>query len=170
VSKLDALARTDELTQLANRRAFDERLHHELDRAARTQEPVALLLADIDRFKEINDEYGHAAGDAALVAVGAILADLSRAVDTVARVGGEEFALILPATDLAGGIEAAERLRAAVAEAGVTFSIGVVEGPRHGPTADDLLRAADRALYTAKSSGRDRAVTPAGATALAAVA
>jgi diguanylate cyclase (GGDEF)-like protein len=168
VSRLHALARTDALTGLLNRRAFDERLQQELDRAARTKTPFALLLGDIDHFKALNDRHGHAAGDAALEGVGSVFAERSRTMDTAARVGGEEFALLLPGTTLAGGLQVAERLRAALRERDLTMSFGVVEGPAHGSTADDLLRTADRALYAAKASGRDRTVAPDEATARAA--
>ncbi|HWT93714.1 MAG TPA: GGDEF domain-containing protein [Solirubrobacteraceae bacterium] len=167
VQRLHQLARTDALTGLLNRRAFDERLQGEIQRTIRTNTPLALLLGDVDHFKAINDRLGHAAGDEALAHVAQTLTGTARTVDTVARVGGEEFALLLPGTDLAGAMEAAERLRAALATSpdGLTMSFGVVEAPQHGHTPDDLLRAADRALYTAKQRGRDRAVAPEGATA-----
>jgi diguanylate cyclase (GGDEF)-like protein len=173
VTRLNELARTDVLTNLLNRRAFDERLALELDRARRTSEPFALLLGDIDHFKAINDRYGHVAGDTALTQVGELLIDGSRTVDTVARIGGEEFGLILPGTTLQGGVEVAERLRHAMRSIShrdepLTISFGVVEGTRHGRLPDDLLRAADRALYTAKAAGRDRTVTPEGMTVPAA--
>ena len=164
LSKLNELARTDVLTGLLNRRAFDERLADELDRARRTKEPFALVLGDIDHFKQINDRRGHAAGDEALARVAALLTEHSRTVDAVARIGGEEFALILPSTQLTTGAEAAERLRAALKAATkhdpISMSFGVVEGPLHGRLPDDLLRNADRALYSAKAKGRDRTVTP----------
>ena len=164
VNKLNELARTDVLTGLLNRRAFDERLVEELDRARRTDEPFALVLGDIDHFKAINDRHGHAAGDAALAQVARLLAEHSRTVDAVARVGGEEFALILPNTDLEGGVGAAERLRYALKRTRkgdpLTMSFGAVEAPRHGRLPDDLLRLADRALYAAKDKGRDRTATP----------
>lgn len=167
VTRLHQLARTDALTDLLNRRAFDEQLQREIARTIRTGEPFALLLGDVDHFKAINDREGHAAGDRALVRVAEVLRGTARTVDTVARVGGEEFAFLLPGTDLTGALDAAERLRTAMREGpmDLTMSFGVVEAPRHGHTPDDLLRAADRALYTAKQAGRDRAVAPGGATA-----
>lgn len=169
VQRLHQLARTDALTGLLNRRAFDEQLQREIQRTMRTSEPLALLLGDVDHFKQINDRRGHAAGDEALTHVAQTLTHTARTVDTVARVGGEEFALLLPGTDLDGALDAAERLRQALADSpdGLTMSFGVVEAPHHGHTPDDLLRAADRALYTAKQRGRDRAVAPEGATARA---
>ena len=162
VARLNELARTDVLTGILNRRAFDERLAEELDRARRTDEPFVLVLGDVDHFKAINDRHGHAAGDAALQTIAALLTEHSRTIDAVARIGGEEFALILPTTDLQGGVEAAERLRYALKKtpADLTMSFGVVQGTRHGALPDDLLRTADRALYAAKAKGRDRTATP----------
>jgi diguanylate cyclase (GGDEF)-like protein len=165
VERLDTLARTDPLTGLLNRRAFDERIADELARTRRTGTPFVLLLGDIDHFKGINDRLGHAAGDAALAHVASVLVDQSRGIDTVARVGGEEFALLLPGADLGDGVQAAKRLLDAVRRSRcngerLTMSFGVAEGTRHGQTADDLLRVADRALYLAKQRGRDRAVAP----------
>jgi diguanylate cyclase (GGDEF)-like protein len=169
VTKLNALARTDVLTGLLNRRAFDEQLANELDRARRTKERFGLVLADIDNFKSINDRHGHAKGDEALKTVASLLTEHSRSIDTVARIGGEEFALLLPNADLEDATETAERLREALKQATrhdpITMSLGVVEGPLHGRLPDDLLRTADRALYQAKAKGRDRTVTPSGATA-----
>jgi diguanylate cyclase (GGDEF)-like protein len=164
VAQLRETARTDPLTMLLNRRGFDERFALELERARRTATPVALLVADLDRFKMLNDRYGHAAGDAALASVGQTLVLGCRSIDTVARVGGEEFAVLLPVTGAQGGLELAERLRADVAgiedDAGraLTISVGVVEFPRDGETPQELMREADRAMYRAKSLGRDRTV------------
>jgi diguanylate cyclase (GGDEF)-like protein len=173
VGRLSELARTDGLTGLLNRRAFDEALQTELERAARQGTRFVLLVGDVDHFKEINDRYGHAAGDRALQSIGAVLRDASRSVDTVARVGGEEFALLLPGTDRRGGVEAAHRLRHRLRATGcddrpLTMSFGVAEGLTDGHDADGLLRAADDALYAAKAAGRDRIVTPDGATMRAA--
>jgi diguanylate cyclase (GGDEF)-like protein len=164
VAQLRETARTDALTTLLNRRGFDERFELELERARRTSTSVALLVADLDRFKTLNDRYGHAAGDAALASVGRTLVRGCRAIDTVARIGGEEFAMLLPATGAQGGLELAERLRADVGQAddaggdALTVSVGVVEFPGHGTTAEELMRAADQAMYRAKALGRDRTV------------
>lgn len=163
VRRLEATARTDTLTSMPNRRAFDERLQLELERAARTREPLSLLMGDIDRFKRLNDRFGHAAGDAALAEIGRVLCSECRAIDTPARIGGEEFAVLLPSTDSAAALTTANRLRAAISRitAGdgkpLTISFGVAEHPADGPTAPDLIAAADRALYAAKAGGRDRA-------------
>lgn len=169
MSKLHELARTDVLTGLLNRRAFDERLAAEVERAKRTNEPVALVLGDVDHFKALNDQFGHEAGDQALTWVAQALTQDTRQIDTVARIGGEEFALILPGTSLEAGVELAERLRERVRHStgaqALTMSFGVVEGLHQLP--DDLLRKADRALYAAKAAGRDRTMTPDGAIAAA---
>ncbi|MEQ8834454.1 MAG: GGDEF domain-containing protein [Miltoncostaeaceae bacterium] len=163
-------ARTDPLTGAANRRAYHEGLADELGRTRRTGEPLALLLCDIDHFKTINDTHGHDEGDEVLKAVVGALGEQRRTGDLVARLGGEEFALVLPRTDLGGGIAAAERARRAVHDAvsahglDVTMSVGLAIHPDAGTDAESLLRAADRALYSAKDLGRDRCVV-AGATA-----
>ena len=163
VRRLEETARTDMLTSIPNRRAFDERLKLELGRSARTGEPLSLLMGDIDRFKALNDRFGHAAGDAALAAIGSALISECRAIDTPARVGGEEFAVLLPSTDAAAALTTANRLRAAVSRitngdgSPLTISFGVAEHPGDGSTAEDLIAAADRALYAAKAAGRDRA-------------
>lgn len=164
LGQLRDTAVTDPLTELLNRRGFDERFHVELERSARSGAPLALLLGDLDRFKAINDRLGHAAGDEALAAVARTLKTFSRSVDAVGRMGGEEFALLLASTDAEGGFDAAERLRAAIAEAPMvdgaplTISFGVVELGRDGQSAEELMRAADVALYAAKAQGRDRTV------------
>ncbi len=164
VDQLRETARTDPLTMLLNRRGFDERFALELERARRTATPVALLVADLDRFKSLNDRFGHAAGDAALAQVGEMLVLGCRSIDTVARIGGEEFAILLPVTGAQGGLELADRLRSDVADVkddggrALTISVGVVEFPRDGETPHELMREADRAMYRAKALGRDRTV------------
>jgi diguanylate cyclase (GGDEF)-like protein len=164
VARLFRAARTDLLTGLANRQGFNERLELELARGRRTGCPMALLLADIDGFKELNDRLGHPAGDVALSEVGAVARAVGRTIDTMARIGGDEFAAILPDTDAGGAFDLAERLRSEVAELrGVrdeplTMSFGVVEFPLHGASAESLIRAADSALYQAKRLGRNRSV------------
>jgi diguanylate cyclase (GGDEF)-like protein len=163
VERLHETARTDPLTAMPNRRAFDERLALEIERAARTGEPLTLLMGDIDRFKALNDRFGHAEGDAALAAIGRVLTSECRAIDTPARIGGEEFAVLLPSTEATAALITANRLRAAVSrltdsdERPLTISFGVAEHPADGATALDLVAAADRALYAAKAAGRDRA-------------
>ncbi len=164
LERLREAARTDSLTMLLNRRGFDERFELELERSRRTGDPVGLLVGDLDRFKELNDRQGHPAGDMALALVGQTLALGCRKIDTIARIGGEEFAILLPATDCAGAQEAAERLRGEIAEVvdasgqELTISFGVAEFPMHGQIRHDLMHAADEALYAAKALGRDRSV------------
>lgn len=165
---LEVIALQDSLTGLPNRRRFDATLDSEFRRALRDRSMLALLMIDVDCFKQYNDIYGHPAGDECLKQIGAvILACRRRPGDLVARHGGEEFAVVLPGTDQAGALAVAEQIRAAVFalqirhnghDAGVvTISIGVeAVAPEHG-TNDilQLLRHADQALYTAKSSGRN---------------
>jgi diguanylate cyclase (GGDEF)-like protein len=170
--ELERLSALDGLTRVANRRAFDETLQREWERARRSGATLALLLADVDRFKDYNDHYGHQQGDQALrVVAGCLASGARRPADLAARYGGEEFAMILPDTDLAGAARVAEAVRAAVREAGlergdappadrITISIGVAcaipgaDGSMHA-----LVGAADQALYRAKAEGRDRVVT-----------
>ncbi len=164
VERLSEAVRTDLLTGLVNRQGFDERFELELERARRTGHPVALVLADIDGFKELNDRFGHPAGDVALTAVGRLAHEAGRTMDTMARIGGDEFAAILPATGTDGAFELAERLRDGVPQLQngyaepLTMSFGIVEFPLHGQTREALVRAADRALYEAKGLGRNRSV------------
>jgi diguanylate cyclase (GGDEF)-like protein len=163
VARLRESARTDPLTLLPNRRHFQERFEHELARARRSQEPLALLMGDVDHFKLVNDRLGHPAGDAVLLQVATTLRSACRASDLAARVGGEEFALLLPAAEQHEAFAIAERIRKAIAEraAGertLSMSFGLAQYPRDGETAEALMRAADCALYAAKASGRDRTV------------
>ncbi|MGF6275246.1 diguanylate cyclase (GGDEF)-like protein [Massilia sp. UYP11] len=163
---LQQLAHTDTLTRLANRRRFDEVLAQELARAARGNNPLALILLDVDFFKKFNDHYGHPAGDACLQEVGRMLArQVNRNGDLAARYGGEEFAIILPHTDLAGATAVAERIRAEIMALRlphresplgmVSASLGVAA--LVAPTdARDLVARADRQLYEAKRRGRNR--------------
>jgi diguanylate cyclase (GGDEF)-like protein len=165
-AELAHLADTDPLTGLANRRAFRERLDGEVERARRYGHRLTLAILDIDDFKRINDTYGHLGGDAVLAEVGRRLAATRRAGELVARVGGEEFAWILPAVDAQGGLVAVHRARRAIAEIsvegieGVTCSAGICD-LTVASGADELLRLADRALYRAKDEGRDRVVSAA---------
>ena len=156
-------ARIDSLTGLANRRALEEILAAEISRAQRFAHQLAVVLLDLDRFKEINDSFGHAAGDVMLREVSQLLTSLARQGDTVARWGGEEFVIVLPETDVAGATRFAERLRRtieahAVGEMQTSTSCGVAT-MLPDDSVDDLLRAADQALYQAKSNGRNRTET-----------
>jgi diguanylate cyclase (GGDEF)-like protein/putative nucleotidyltransferase with HDIG domain len=147
-----------------NSRGFGESFELELQRARRSAQPLSLVLCDLDRFKRVNDRYGHQHGDRALARLAEVLRQVKRRIDTVARVGGEEFALLLPGTDSHGAYVLAERLRKEVREAfdadglGLTLSLGVATYPRHGNTEEEMLRAADQGLYGAKELGRDRTV------------
>ncbi|SEL53379.1 diguanylate cyclase (GGDEF) domain-containing protein [Pseudoxanthomonas sp. GM95] len=163
--QLDALARVDKLTGLANRREFDDALQREWNRARRSGEPLSLLMVDIDHFKRLNDSFGHQIGDVRLREVAQALAGgTARALDLVARYGGEEFAVILPATNAIAAQPLAEQMRAAVQalmlpapEGEVTVSIGV-SSAEHVVSDDPatLLAATDAALYDAKRAGRNR--------------
>jgi diguanylate cyclase (GGDEF)-like protein len=160
----EELAFTDHLTGLANRRRFERQLEREVARTLRYGHPFSLLLLDIDHFKLVNDTHGHEAGDEALTRLGRTLQEGTRGIDLAARVGGEEFAIILTETDYKGGLEVAERLRLAI-QGGeipmvghITASFGVAECPSGGQTARELLATADSALYEAKRRGRDRVV------------
>jgi diguanylate cyclase (GGDEF)-like protein len=165
---LRRLATRDELTGLLNRREFDRILAEEEDRARRFGHPLGLVIIDIDWFKAVNDAHGHPAGDAVLKEVARRIAGCIRTVDRAARIGGEEFALILVQTDGPAALEVAERAIAAVARtptsAGnglalpVTASAGVAALPSDARTAVELIAVADRALYAAKERGRHRAV------------
>ena len=153
-------ARIDSLTGLANRRALEEILAAEISRAHRFAHQLAVVLLDLDRFKEINDSFGHAAGDVMLRAVSRLLTSLARQGDTVARWGGEEFVVVLPETDLAGAQRFAERLRRtieahSVGDMKTSASCGVATMVPED-SVEELLGAADQALYQAKSNGRNR--------------
>jgi diguanylate cyclase (GGDEF)-like protein len=153
-------ARIDALTGLANRRALEEILAAEISRAQRFAHQLAVVVLDLDRFKEINDSFGHGAGDVMLRTVSRLLTSLARQGDTVARWGGEEFVIVLPETDLPGAQRFAERLRRtieahAVGEMRTSTSCGVAT-MLPDDTVETLLGAADEALYRAKSNGRNR--------------
>jgi len=162
---LTEVAISDPLTGLHNRRSFEVRLAEEVERTRRSQVPFALLLLDLDHSKQVNDRFGHQAGDQALQAVASVLEQQLRAVDLPARIGGEEFAVLLPDTAGQGALDTAERLRAAIATRpiahegatiAVTASIGVACCSAHADTSEGLLRVADLALYQAKRAGRNR--------------
>ena len=161
-------ARTDTLTGLANRRAFFERARGLWSMAQRGGRPLSVVMLDIDHFKDFNDRHGHDGGDLVLVRVAELLRRSCRAGDVSARWGGEEFLLLLPETDLAQAIAFAERLRVAVESSGISFgsqsvflsiSLGVAPMASTG-TLEELIAEADRALYRAKSSGRNRVKGP----------
>ncbi len=161
--QLGRLADTDVLTGLANRGAFDRSLAVEMDRAHRQGTPVGLLIADLDRFKLINDEQGHPAGDAVLREMGALLREDLRGFDLAARYGGEEFAILMPGCPHSELSARAERLRLKVKEATfsawpITLSVGAASAPPSLMDGAALVAAADAALYQAKRAGRDRAV------------
>ncbi len=157
------LAMTDSLTGLPNRRALQQALDRELARAARKRETVSVLLVDVDRFKQVNDTYGHSTGDAALQALAGVLSSSCRSMDLATRYGGDEFIVVLPETAKAGAVRAARRIQEQVARlrirdaAGVRLriSIGVACTLETGTTEAALLKAADEALYKVKGAGGD---------------
>lgn len=161
----ELLARTDALTGLANRRAFDEAAEQEVQRALRYNTPLALVMTDLDHFKAINDRHGHHVGDQVLQHFARILSASVRNIDLVGRWGGEEFAILMPGTDLEEAVQAAERMRLAVENAECplidvacrcTASFGVAAFRPDTPTMISLLGRADAALYRAKDGGRNR--------------
>ncbi|MFZ2298276.1 MAG: sensor domain-containing diguanylate cyclase [Aquabacterium sp.] len=162
--RLSELAHTDALTGLNNRRAYDQQLAREWRRVQRNGAPLSVLLVDADHFKAVNDQHGHAVGDHVLRVLAGVLQESAREIDVAARVGGEEFAVLLADTDATSAAGVAERIRSQIAQAeampvaGVTVSIGVAtllaeERP------DSLQHRADQALYMAKSQGRNRVVS-----------
>lgn len=163
--ELRELSVHDPLTGLYNRRYLEETLCRELILAERSGQPVSLILADLDYFKAVNDTHGHLAGDEVLRVFGALLKRNARGSDIYCRYGGEEFLLVLPGMAQGGAIERAERLRAAMAATPVGYatflipvsaSFGVATFPRDGRSGDELIAAADCALYAAKAAGRNR--------------
>lgn len=158
---LETKVHRDALTGLNNRRAFDQRLQLEFDRARSARTTLSVVMLDIDEFKTFNDTFGHLAGDNVLQTIGKVIYGVARSADFAARYGGEEFIMILPRTDADGSCRAAERLRAAIEAQswtlrGVTASLGVVTLTDEIETEEELIEAADRALYASKSSGRNR--------------
>ncbi|AKV96409.1 diguanylate cyclase [Marinobacter sp. CP1] len=164
-TELEQMATRDPLTGLLNRREMSRVLDEELQRARRYQRPMAVLWVDFDHFKDVNDTYGHAAGDSVLRAISRLLLGSVRSVDSIGRFGGEEFVIVLPEMDLEEAQETAERLRRKVAEepqplgngeaVPLTISVGVAVYPDHGQTASTLCAAADKAMYLAKDRGRN---------------
>ncbi|MCK7542723.1 GGDEF domain-containing protein [Marinobacter bryozoorum] len=158
--KLEHMATTDSLTGLANRRVFEQTLSHQLAVLERNQTPVSLVLMDVDHFKQVNDTHGHPVGDAVLQAVATTLKDNIREIDVAARIGGEEFVVIMPDTELEEAVVVGERLRERIAAmtdtpTPVTVSSGVAEAVPAEDVSDVFVRA-DSALYQAKADGRNR--------------
>lgn len=155
---------TDHLTGLANRRRFERQLDREVNRTLRYERPFTLLMLDIDNFKLVNDNFGHNAGDEAIRRLSRALQEGTRGIDLAARIGGEEFAILLVETSKEGAFEVAERLRVSIRNTPIplvgriTASFGIAECPSSGQTATELLKAADTALYEAKRGGRDKVV------------
>jgi two-component system, cell cycle response regulator len=156
------LSQTDPLTSLRNRRAFDERLGESFAHAQRYERPLSLAIVDVDHFKSINDTFGHDAGDAVLRGVAKLIENGTRQTDFAARVGGEEFAILLPETALFEALQFGEKLRSSIAAEAigghqVRVSIGIASFPHSQvPGQAELFRAADQALYRAKMNGRNR--------------
>jgi diguanylate cyclase (GGDEF)-like protein len=167
---IEHLSKIDQLTDIPNRRSFDERLLIEWNHAQREQIPVSILILDVDKFKNYNDTYGHQQGDIALQTVAKIISVIpKRSIDFAARWGGEEFVVLLPNTQSAAAVDIAEKIRAAVEKeelpgAGnlitkITVSIGVnTQVPAHTDSINSFISGADKALYTAKETGRNRVI------------
>ena len=158
---------TDELTGLANRRYFTQRGEEEFSRSRRYQMPLSLLMLDADKFKDINDTFGHEAGERVLRQVATLFTQCLREVDIAGRLGGDEFGIILPNTALDEALPLAERLRQTIARQSIevrgkyirfTMSIGVAELTAEMDSIDDLFRRADTALYQDKRSGRNHVI------------
>jgi diguanylate cyclase (GGDEF)-like protein len=172
--RVERQAVTDGLTELANRRQLDEALANEIGRVERFGGSLALIYADLDDFKAVNDRHGHQAGDDVLRGFADVLRRTVREIDLPARHGGEEFAVLAPETDIEGALRLAERIREELASApvettagpiAVTASFGVSSFPAE-PSAAELFAAADRALYEAKRAGKNRVVVAGGVPAV----
>jgi diguanylate cyclase len=160
--ELERISRTDGLSQLNNRRYWEELVYREYERHKRSNSQLSLIMIDIDRFKEVNDKYGHVAGDKMIREISGLLADAVRNIDVVGRYGGEEFGILLPDTDAEGAMVFAERLRLAVQSLKIkpygvrcTISLGVAEADPGVKKYRQLIERADRALYVAKNEGRN---------------
>jgi two-component system, cell cycle response regulator len=166
--RLLSISRTDGLTGLINRRHLEERLQEQFEHAKRLGEPFTVVMCDLDKFKSVNDTYGHQAGDAVLKQLAELLTEQAREIDHVGRYGGEEFMLVLPGTVLDAGVTFAERVRHAIAEHTFTFEGGAIHRTgSFGVSAwphpriegcDALVKAADDALYVAKETGRNKVI------------
>ncbi|MEC9284036.1 MAG: GGDEF domain-containing protein, partial [Bdellovibrionota bacterium] len=165
--RIHDMAIKDPLTTLYNRRFFNERIEEEINRSRRTRFPLSCIYLDIDHFKKYNDQNGHQSGDVLLKQISALMKKSSRKTDIVARLGGEEFCILLPHTDAEGAAIKAEKLRRLVESTNfanrekqpmgfVSISVGVSEYPSHAHDADGLVKAADDALYNVKESTRNR--------------
>ena len=163
--QLLAMATTDSLTGLANRLYFQTEARREFDRARRYGRPLSLIIVDLDHFKQVNDTYGHAAGDALLRQFAGILVVTMREGDVIGRLGGEEFGILLPETEMEGALSSANRLREVVDEhtfryenisIHITISLGAAQYAPHHTNRLDFFESADKALYRAKSEGRNR--------------
>jgi len=156
---------TDHLSGLPNRRRLERELEQEISRTERYGHPFSLLMLDIDNFKRVNDSFGHETGDEVIRILSKTLQEGIRGIDLAARIGGEEFAIILTETSLERAMEVAERLRLAIKVVqiplvgSITVSVGIAEAPFCAQTTRDLLASADAALYTAKQQGRDRIIS-----------
>ena len=160
--ELERISRIDGLSQLNNRRFWEESVYREYERHKRSDSPMSLIMIDIDHFKQVNDKFGHVIGDQVIRAISGLLADAARDADVVGRYGGEEFGLLLPDTDEKGAVVFAERLRLAVQSLSVkphgvrcTISLGVAEADSSIKKYRQLIENADRALYAAKHQGRN---------------
>ncbi|HEX4984345.1 MAG TPA: GGDEF domain-containing protein, partial [Ilumatobacteraceae bacterium] len=162
-ARLEAEATRDSLTDCLNRRGFDAAIEAEVSRAIRYGRPMSLLLLDVDHLKKINDTHGHSGGDAALQQVASAIHRARRPNDVAARFGGDEFALLIPESGIAGALQLAERIHAALhattGRVSVTVSIGAASINSEITTVDELLRAADSALYRAKRTGRGQSAS-----------
>ncbi len=163
VERVKQLAYLDGLTGIFNRRFFELRIMEEIERARRFGTGMAVIMADIDQFKKLNDEFGHLLGDEVLRQVSSLFHQQVRKIDVVCRYGGEEFAILLTQTNAAQAIAVGEKLRKLVegyqfpgVPRTVTISAGVAAFPTHGRTRDEMIRAADNGLYAAKQAGRNR--------------
>lgn len=168
MSRLNRLAITDPMTGLFNRRRFTQALREHWERAERYSENFSLLIIDIDFFKKINDTYGHSVGDEVIKGVSAIIQRTKRKVDIASRIGGEEFAVLLPSVSKESALATAERIRKTIkkdvmriekSRISVTVSIGIASYPGNWPSVEALMNSADNALYEAKDGGRDRSVS-----------